>query len=446
MKSFDKKERLARETSFVQTVRRINRGAATVMRDRVKLMTLLSILALVPALWVCRHQILGYAPGDVLTPMYDFAALCLSVVLLCGVPVALLWAWGGPLRALLVWNNLCRAGFVNSAGEAPTLLAITRDAGNPNALHYEFYSCGIPLSDWQERCGDLQAALNITIADIRQGKDNQHILIAAVPGSRRLPGVLPWSPAYASQEEGVVAVGESLLGRVFLNLNIMPHFLIGGSTGSGKTNLLQLMLMQLLRQGAMVYIVDFKGAVDYLNRAWCKDSRLVYTMEELIQVLERFIKELDGRKMVFCEAKARNILEYRRQTGHDLTRCVLAVDEIAEVLDKTGASKEQKEQIAKIDAMLSTLARQGRAFGLNLILCTQRPDANILTGQIKNNLLGRLCGNTPDPELRRMILGDTPAAEAVPPDAKGRFVTQDGVTFQAYYFDGGLSISDEEGV
>lgn len=63
-----------------------------------------------------------------------------------------------------------------------------------------------------------------------------------------------------------MAVGESLLGRVFLDLNVLPHFLIGGSTGSGKTNLLQLILMQLLRQGSMVFIVDFKGAVDYLNR------------------------------------------------------------------------------------------------------------------------------------------------------------------------------------
>lgn len=91
-----------------------------------------------------------------------------------------------------------------------------------------------------------------------------------------------------------MAVGESLLGRVFLDLNVLPHFLIGGSTGSGKTNLLQLILMQLLRQGSMVFIVDFKGAVDYLNRAWCQDSRLVFTPEELTAVLEQFIVELEG--------------------------------------------------------------------------------------------------------------------------------------------------------
>lgn len=214
---------------------------------------------------------------------------------------------------------------------------------------------------------------------------------------------------------------------------------------SGKTVLLQLILMQLLRQGSMVFIVDFKGAVDYLNRAWCQASRLVFTPEELTAVLEQFIVELEARKTAFRKAGTGNILEYRRKTGQDLPRCVLAVDEFAEVLDKTGASKERKEQIAKIEAMLATLARQGRAFGMNLILCTQRPDANILGGQIKNNLPGRFCGCTPDPELRRMILGDTPAADAVPPDAKGRFITQDGTPFQAYYFDTTLSVHTKEG-
>ena len=429
-----KKDRLQQETALIQTVRRIRCGAVAALRDPKKFLTLILLLALVPMLWVCRHQVLGYAPGDILTPLYNLTALFMTGTLLLGLPVVLFWLWGGPLRAIPISNDLYRAGFTNSAGEAPTLLKIARDAGNPKVRIYEFYSCGIPLADWKERCGDLQAAINVTVADIRQGRDNQHILVTAVPGSCRLPGMLPWSPAYAAQEEGTVVLGESLLGPVLLDLNVTPHVLIGGSTGSGKTVLLQLILMQLLRQGSMVFIVDFKGAVDYLDRTWCQDSRLVFTPEELIEVLEQSIKELEARKTAFREARTGNILEYRRKTGQDLPRRVLAVDEIAEVLDKTGASKERKEQIAQIEAMLSTLARQGRAFGMDLILCTQRPDANILGGQIKNNLPGRFCGCTPDPELRRMILGDTPAADAVPPDAKGRFISQDGTTFQAYYF------------
>lgn len=67
------------------------------------------------------------------------------------------------------------------------------------------------------------------------------------------------------------------------------------------------------------------------------------------------------------------------------------VDEVAEILDKTGLTKEEKEQVTRIENRLSTIARQGRAFGIHLFLSTQRPDANILSGQIKNNIGYRIC-------------------------------------------------------
>ena len=75
-----------------------------------------------------------------------------------------------------------------------------------------------------------------------------------------------------------------------------------------------------------------------------------------------------------------------------MQRIVFACDEVAELLDKTGADKSRKELLAQIEARLALIARQGRAFGIHLILATQRPDANILPGQIKNNMNIRICG------------------------------------------------------
>lgn len=116
-------------------------------------------------------------------------------------------------------------------------------------------------------------------------------------------------------------------------------------------------------------------------------------------------------------------------------RCfIFACDEIAEVLDKTGLNKEQKELIGQIESKLSTIARQGRAFGIHLILATQRPDANILPGQIKNNIDCRVCGRA-DNVLPQIILDCADAADCVPKDIPGRFLTSDGTLFQAYWFD-----------
>lgn len=116
-----------------------------------------------------------------------------------------------------------------------------------------------------------------------------------------------------------------------------------------------------------------------------------------------------------------------------MRRIVFACDEVAELLDKTGADKSRKELLAQIEARLALIARQGRAFGIHLILATQRPDANILPGQIKNNMNIRICGRA-DTTLSTIIIGDGRAAEQIPHDAQGRFIMEDGTVFQAYYF------------
>ena len=100
----------------------------------------------------------------------------------------------------------------------------------------------------------------------------------------------------------------------------------------------------------------------------------------------------------------------------------------------TGLTKEEKEQVARMENRLSTIARQGRAFGIHLFLSTQRPDANILSGQIKNNIGYRICGRA-DNVLSMIILDNTDASDKIPHDAQGRFLTGDGTVFQAYWFD-----------
>ena len=100
--------------------------------------------------------------------------------------------------------------------------------------------------------------------------------------------------------------------------------------------------------------------------------------------------------------------------------------------DKTGASKEDKAAIDELIKSLSTIARLGRAAGIHLILGTQRPDANVLPGQIKNNVDYRICGRADD-VLSRIVL-DNDLAASLPKTLQGRFVNTDGHEIQAYYF------------
>ena len=242
-----------------------------------------------------------------------------------------------------------------------------------------------------------------------------------------------WKDEYLSDTSFVLTLGEGFTGPVTVDLAKIPHILLGGSTGSGKSVLLKLLLMQALKKVAVVCIADFKGGVDF-PKAWRQKCRMCFDEQDLLDLLTALVNELERRKALLSETSYSNIEEYNHGTGAHLARYIFACDEIAEVLDKTGVDNARKKQIGQLETRLSTIARQGRAFGIHLILATQRPDADILNGQIRNNLDCRICGRA-DAILSQIILGNGDAAEKIPKHARGRFLLHDGTLFQAYWFD-----------
>ena len=330
-------------------------------------------------------------------------------------------------------DQLQSIGLANHAGMAPNLLRKKRDKDNPRVTVWEFRNQSIPLTVWEDKRAAIEAALDVSIVKIAYGKSKSQVLVYAVSAQTSLPDVLRWSDAYLSLDSFVLTLGESLTGPVTVNLAHIPHILLGGSTGSGKSVLLKLLLMQSLRKGAEVCIADFKGGVDF-PKVWHKKCRMCFTEEDLLYTLGQLVAVLEYRKGRLAETGCPNLDAYNEATGDNLPRLVFACDEVAELLDKTGRSKEEKEQLAQIENRLATLARLGRAFGIHLILATQRPDANILPGQIKNNLDFRVCGRA-DNVLSQIILDNTSAAERIPKDARGRFITGDGTVFQGYLLD-----------
>lgn len=258
-------------------------------------------------------------------------------------------------------------------------------------------------------------------------------LTIKIDGENRLSDFIEWSENMLSKECFEIVLGEGYSGRVSVNISKIPHMLIGGSTGSGKSILLKLVLMQCVKKGAKIYIADFKGGVDFPN-VWHKKCFLLTDEETLLKVLIDVTTELKRRKQILRNAAFANIDEYNRNTEKKLQRIIFACDEIAEVLDKTGLTKQQKDEILKIESELSLIARQGRAFGIHLVLATQRPDAGILNGQIRNNIDTRICGRA-DNVLSQIILDSTDATDLIAKSSQGRFLTNSGKIFQAYWFD-----------
>lgn len=429
----NQKFRLEQQTKRRYWLLRFKTGCNAVVTDRRKVYLLVAYVAVMLLLWGFRVPLFGLGEDDIFGAAKRIGFENLFRVGSVAVFVGIIMLYGVPLGGKSIHDNLRRIGFVNSAGETPLLVAKQTDRDNPHVTVLEFEANGIPLTEWESKRDKIEAALNVHTVKVKEGANKRRILLYTVPAGCGLPQVLHWEDEYLSMDSFVVVLGESLTERVRVNLAQIPHILLGGSTGSGKSVLLKLLLMQCIKKGAAVYVADFKGGVDFPG-VWRSYSEIIIDEKELLDTLTILVNELEYRKRLLKSTECSNIDAYNRETGARLPRMVFACDEVAELLDKTGLDKQGKERISQIENRLATIARQGRAFGIHLILATQRPDATILSGQIRNNLDCRVCGRA-DNVLSQIILDSTAASEQIPKDAQGRFLMHDGTVFQGYLFD-----------
>lgn len=350
-----------------------------------------------------------------------------AAVLVVGELLILLMI-GTPLRARRIHKSLTEAGFTDKAGECPVLLSYRKES---NGVFLDFYSKNISLADYEKHKEKIEAALNIKIISFSRGKDMQHVIVKAALSARDKAKKLPWRDCYMSKKDFEIVLGESDFGTESIDLSGTPHILIGGGSGSGKSKLLKLILIEAIKKGAKVFLADFKGGIDY-PKVWHERCELITGQEEFDEQLSSIVSIMDERKQLLLETGTANISEYNAATGEALPRIIVACDEVAEVLDKTGLGKEEKELVGKVESKLSTIARMGRAFGVHLVLATQRPDADILKGQIKNNIGFRICGRA-DKVLSQIILDTPEGAEMISPEDQGMFYTNSHVLFKAYY-------------
>lgn len=404
--------------------------------SKLPLKVMLLVAYLVGAVYVQRRQEAVDAFVDTfVVPAPLIEGICdnlLRSYLLAGV-AALVVLFLYPFERKMVTDGCLRIALTNAAGETPTLLRAHKDRANRRVRIWELSNPGIPLKMWEDKQQEIEAAFNINVICVYYGRSTSQIILKFVSGINALPERIDWADEYLSPDSFVLILGEGYIGPVTVDLATIPHILLGGSTGSGKSVLLKLLLMQALHKGAEVYISDFKGGVDFPS-VWHEKCRMCFEEHDLLELLTGLADELKHRKMLFKQSGSANLDEYNQVAQTHLKRQIFACDEVAEVLDKTGLSSEEKKLISQIESKLSIIARQGRAFGIHLILATQRPDANLISGQIRTNLGCRICGRA-DSILSQIILDSTAAADQISKGARGRFLLHDGTMLQAYWLD-----------
>ncbi|MCD6423898.1 MAG: DNA translocase FtsK [Anaerolineales bacterium] len=209
------------------------------------------------------------------------------------------------------------------------------------------------------------------------------------------------------------ALGQDVSGvAIAADLADMPHLLIAGTTGSGKSvcvnSLISCFLLHNTPDDLRMIMVDPKrvelSGYDGIPHLL---APVVVDLERVVGVLQWVSREMDQRYQKFSEAGARHIIDFNKKTVNDggvkLPYLVVIIDELADLMMLAPAETEKA---------ITRLAQLARATGIHLIISTQRPSTNVVTGLIKANFPARIAFATASGVDSRVIL-DQPGAETL---------------------------------
>ncbi|MDD4607429.1 MAG: DNA translocase FtsK 4TM domain-containing protein [Patescibacteria group bacterium] len=204
-----------------------------------------------------------------------------------------------------------------------------------------------------------------------------------------------------------ICLGKDVAGHPWTaNLAKMPHLLVAGATGTGKTVCLNTIILSLLYQNSpddlKLILVDPKRVelVDYNDIPYLI-TPVITNVEKTVNALKWAILEMERRFEKLAQARKRDIESYNNDNEEKMPYIVIVIDELADLMAAAGV---------EVEACIIRLAQMARAVGIHLIMATQRPSVDVITGLIKANVTSRIALSVASKVDSRTIL-DTSGAE-----------------------------------
>ncbi|WP_424095373.1 DNA translocase FtsK [Moorena producens] len=205
------------------------------------------------------------------------------------------------------------------------------------------------------------------------------------------------------------------------------HFLVGGTTGSGKSEFLRSLLLSLLYQHSpqqlKIALVDPKRVTfpEFEDMPWLL-SPIVKDSGRAIELMEQLVDEMEERYQKFEQAKCAHLDAYNQQL---INKQILPLPRIVCIFDEYADFMAEKEIRKELESSIKRLGAKARAAGIHLIIATQRPEAKVVTPIIRSNLPGRIALRTASEADSRIIFGGS-NSEAAYLLGKGDLLYQKG--------------------
>jgi len=279
--------------------------------------------------------------------------------------------------------------------------------------------------------------INTSIEDIRrelgvsslrvEPEENGHALLFEVPAEKfetvDFKEILDSAEFKKAKDKYAlpICMGADIKGTpVFADLAKMPHMLIGGTTGSGKSVGLNTFILSLIAakkpsEVKFVMIDPKKIEFGIYNNQKYMYGPVITESDDAVEVLSFLAKEMDNRYEIFAENMVKNLSEYNERGDGHLPYIICVIDEFSDLM---ATNKDVEKDVMRI-------AQKARAAGIHLLLATQRPSVDVVTGILKANFPTRLAYKVASRVDSQTIL-DTPGAENLIGRGDCLFLASDG--------------------
>lgn len=309
----------------------------------------------------------------------------------------------------------------NKLDEKPKLLDKHKEE-NKNSYIFSIPD-GLSLSDFEKHKEAIEQQLDNKV-NIKY--ENKRIIIEEI--TSKLKSNYPYRlPSKEDKEAFRIPIGASIYGTEYIYPDEIPHTLICGTTGSGKSvctkSILTSVLNMFNEDEADIYLIDFKLVELNLFKNCKQVTKYVYETEEAIEVVADLLEECKRRYKLFQDANVINLKEYNKKyPNNKLKHQFIFIEEFVMFSEEKVGMK-----------MLRKLASLSRASSQFIFLSCQRPDNTVIDNVFKANVGNRLCFRTEDSKNSIVIL-DREGAEKLKGNGNGIYKTgAKDVEFQGYF-------------
>ena len=319
-------------------------------------------------------------------------------------------------------KKLNEVNLKSGQGTPPKIVAIEKSGEFRTRLVIN--SKGVGLDTYSAKKSDLASSFNSLIESIQPGRSPQFVEILLTTK------VLPTRVDLASmigylKKPYSIVVGESLGGIVTTDISTLPHMLIAGSTGGGKSVFFKQVLLGLLHSSnhIQMYLLDLKGGVEMKEFGDLPNVRVIKNESEAVHVLTKIRDEMKRRFTILEKCGHKNIVSKRDK----LDKIIIGIDEASELYTMVSNNRSKKKLILQARELTDELAKLARAASIHLIFATQKINKDTMDPKVQENIGGRVCFRVNTMENSMRAIGNKMAFEL--PDIKGRAIWATGNSF-----------------